>query len=74
MEVVLKLPLRMSQPHEEEIRTILEGYNKNTLAELERELERSRKNLKEAEGMLRNEEDNIKMLTKTYVLYVLMVD
>jgi hypothetical protein len=29
---VLKLPFRMSHPHEEEVKTILEGYNKNTLA------------------------------------------
>ena len=32
IEDVLKLPIRMSQPHEEEIKTILEQYNRDTQA------------------------------------------
>ena len=54
IDEVLKLPLRMSQPHEEQIKAILEQYNKDTQAELEKELEKAKKKLKETQNMVKN--------------------
>ncbi len=46
LEEVLKLPLRLSHPHEQEIENILEAYKKDKLTELERELEKTKLKLK----------------------------
>lgn len=46
MREVLKLPLRLSQPHEEEIESILAGYNKDKLTELTQELETWKKKVR----------------------------
>ena len=45
--------MRMGQPHEKEIAAILEQYNRDTKAQLEKELQKAIKKFKETEALVK---------------------
>ena len=64
---VMRLPVVLSQPCEQELRRILDGYNKDKWAQLEVEAERGRKRLKERQYWAKGEEEAMQRLIKIYV-------